>query len=69
MHLLLRIDYKLVTILKLGGMVHYTIPSFPVFTTSLVKIKYQLVDDSTVVFELVRSYPALLKLYSGYTIY
>ncbi len=61
-------DYELVTILKLGERcsMQYT------FTTSL---KYQLVDDSTVVFdgyirdcpELVRSYPALLKLYSGYT--
>ena len=59
-----------------GGKVQYTIPSFPVFTTSLVEIKYQLVDDSTVVFdgyirdcpELVRSYPALLKLYSGLTL-
>ncbi len=25
-----------------GGKVQYTIPSFPVFTTSLVEIKYQL---------------------------
>ncbi len=55
--------------LEAGGKVQYTIPSFPAFTTSLVEIKYQLVDDSTVVFdgyirdrpELVRSYPALLK--------
>ncbi len=31
------------------GKVQYTIPSFPVFTTSLVEIKYQLVDDSTIV--------------------
>ncbi len=53
-----------------GGKVQYTIPSIPVFTISP---KYQLVDESTVVFdgyirdcpELVRSYPALLKLYSG----
>lgn len=69
-------DYELVTVLKLGEKVEYTIPSFPVFTASLVEMKYQLVDDdSTIVFDgyirdcpdLDRSYPSLLKLYSGYT--
>ncbi len=36
------------TILKLGG---EGAASFPVFTTSHVEIKYQLADDSTVVFD------------------
>ncbi len=59
-----RIDYELVTILKLG---------VKVYNTQLGN----KVDDSTLVFNgpirdctsctIVRSYPALLKLYSGYT--
>ncbi len=50
---LLRIDYKLVTILEAGGKVQYIIPRFPVFTTSLAEIKYQLVDDSTAVLMVI----------------
>ncbi len=77
LHLLLRIDYELVTILKLGERCNIHYPAFlSSLATSLVEIKYQLVDGSTVVFDgyirdspelIVRSYPALLKLYSGYT--
>lgn len=68
--------HELVSILKLGRKVHYTVPSFPVFSANLMEIKFQLVDDGdTTIFDgyiqdcpgLTRSYPALLKLCKGYT--
>ncbi len=67
--------FELITILKLGKKVQYTVPSFPVFTASLMEMKFQFVDgDSSTVYDgyikdspdLARNYPALLKILNGY---
>lgn len=70
-------SHFLVTIMKLGDKVEYTIPSFPVYTAVLREIKYQFVDESAAqhTFDgyirdcpsLDRTYPGLLKLCFGYT--
>ena len=70
-------DHDLVTILSTGSTVNYTVPSFPVFNAVLREIKFQFVsdtDDNTSYDgyirecpDLVRPYPALVKLCIGYT--
>lgn len=70
------LDHELITILKLGDRVHYTVPSFPVFSVQLVEMKFQFTDElSTTFFDgyirdtpgLARTYPALIKVCCGYS--
>jgi hypothetical protein len=67
-------EHLLVTILSTGRRMSYTVPSFPVITTQLCEVKYQLVDDNQIYDGyirdcpgLVRPYPSLLKVCSNYT--
>ena len=66
-------EHLLVTVLSTGSEVHYTVPSFPVFSAVLREIKYKFIDNNTI-FDgyirncpnLIRPYPALLRLCSGF---
>ena len=70
-------EHLLVTILNTGRRMSYTVPSFPVITTMLCEVKYQLVnvDHDKQIYDgyirdcpgLVRPYPSLLKVCSNYT--
>ena len=67
-------EHMLVTILSTGRRMSYTVPSFPVVTTMLCEVKYQLEDDQQIYdgyirecSGLVRPYPSLLKLCYNYT--
>ena len=67
-------EHLLVTILSTGRRTSYTVPSFPVITTMLCEVKYQLIGDSQIYDGyirdcpgLVRLYPSLLKVCSNYS--
>lgn len=71
-----REDHVLVTILNKGSALDYVVPSFPIFCATLREIKYQFVDtnDNTIFdgyirecLDLIRPYPALVVLCSGYS--
>ena len=68
-------EHLLVTILNTGRRMSYTVPSFPVITTMLCEVKYQLVnvDHDKQIYDgyirdcpgLIRPYPSLLKVCSN----
>ena len=70
-------DHTFITILNVGASsIRYTVPSFPVFSANLREVKFQGLDDRDCRYydgyirdtpNLKRSFPALLKLCSGYT--